>query len=364
MNRANIRLAGHLRAGRHYGFRIPVKSPKAYALAQQRTWRLWTLTKDGDYVDGTLTSLDFQLQTSTELGESSEPSWGMYQASLLKENVAFHVSPLLPYSLALQEATITVFPLRTNMDVHTTLRIIAPYGYMWFFAQKDFIYTRHSPPVERGVVGATADLPGKVPQRRGNILEWPLAAYEKRHTYGFITSIRVPDYTPTQSSNAFFVEFGYNDRSWGAQHRSGAARVTAAPVRALRNGRIDYTSRIKGATNTMRFTIEIATTIPFEGGLLIIGPRGFLFSESCNAAPVAPLTGSLHKALPDDSGCEFQYTNSGEVQLSIIAGETGIPDGLYTFEITGRNPSDAAANRGGENTLCGTALCWTFYNLE
>jgi len=340
---------------------VRVKNPTTYNVDQQRTWRLWTQTKDLDYVDGSLTSLLFQLPSSTDLGVASESSWGIYRASLTKANVAFNVEPLLPYSLSLQEATITVFPLRTTVDVNTTLRITAPFGYMWYFASKDFVYERHTQSRGRGVVGATADLPGKVPQRRGNVLEWGSAGYEKRHTYGFITSIRVPDHTPTQSANAFFVEFGYTDRTWGANYRSLAGRVLAAPVRAMRNAKVEYTSRIKGATNALRFTIEIATPISLQGGLLIVGPAGFVFSDSCNPAPVA---GSTYKPLPDDTGCQFQKTNTGEVKLSITAGETGIPVGLYAFEITGRNPSAPAANRDGENTLCGTALCWTFYSLE
>jgi hypothetical protein len=359
-NKAFIEVLGHLRGSRRYGFRVRVDNPESYTSSQQQTWRLFTMTSSSDYVDGSQSTIDFQLQSGMDTDQVDMASWGVYREALTQSHVAFHVAPLLPYSVTMQEATITVFPLRSTTNVSASLRISAPHGYVWYFADKDFIYTPHSPSTP-GVTGATAALPGKVPTRSGNTLEWSAAYYEEQHTYGFITYIRVPDFTPTHSSNVFFVEFGYNDHTWTGQYRSAAVRVEADPVRALRNAKVDYTSRIKAATNVIRFTVETATAIAFGGGLVIFGPEGFRFSESCNPTPVAD---SVYKSLPPDSSCEFQKTNSGKIQLTITAGETGVPPGIYTFNIAGVNPVEAQANLLGENTECGTTFCWTFHSLE
>jgi hypothetical protein len=117
-NRARIQVVGHLRGSRRYGFRLQVTNPKTYDVTQQRTWQLWTMSQNMDYIDGSQDSLNFQLASSSDLGVHSERSWGMYNASL--SDVTFQVVPLLPYSLSMQEATITMFPLSVTVDVNTT----------------------------------------------------------------------------------------------------------------------------------------------------------------------------------------------------------------------------------------------------
>ncbi|CAE8583235.1 unnamed protein product, partial [Polarella glacialis] len=93
--------------------------------------------------------------------------------------LALSVSPELPYRQSALEATVTVFPLRTRADFEAALRVTAPKGYEWYFSDQGFLFRAGAVP------GATADLPGGVPSRRGNVLTWTSAPHLGRHTYGF-----------------------------------------------------------------------------------------------------------------------------------------------------------------------------------
>jgi len=359
-NRAIIQVRGHLRPGRIYGFQIAVTNPSTYEAGQQTSWRIWTRNQAQSYIDGTANSVSFVSPGSAGTifaGEiEKRPSWGLSQSMI---EVGFHVDPLLPWSMTVQEARIVVFPLRVASDVTTTLRVTAPYGYVWFFSDEDFVYTATPNAASLVVAGATADLPGGVPRRRGNIITWSKATYLAKHTYGFFTKIRVPNYTPTQASNTFFVEFGYDETDWSK--RAAAARIAASPVRALVNAVVEYKTNLQTSVNRLRFTVMTATAILFQGGILIRGPRGFRFSETCYPDPAY---GSASLPLPPDALCSFMIANSGEAQIRISAGETGIPVGYYGFELTGINPSTAVMNTEGDGGPCGWSLCWTFYTLS
>jgi hypothetical protein len=360
-NRAEIKLSGLIHPGRQYGFKIKVINPESYKGDHHNQWELWTKDKNNYYVDGSYGSPRFNGDSDSKLR-----SWGLYQKSLNVDSFPLHlavsITPLLPFSLTKTEATITIFPLRVVMDVDTALRITAPQGYEWFFSNQDFTYRSASTTNSTSLIvpKATADLPAGIPTRYKNELRWATASYKRDQIYGFITRIRVPDQSPRSSSNAFFVEFGYDEDTWGGQQRSMAARLEAPMVHSLQNAHVGYLTNVVGKTNTLRFQVQTATNVPNKGGLTITGPSGFFFPESCRPTPVgAP----ANAPLPTDLNCNFRKTSDGKSQIRLIAGESGIPPGLYVFELTGDNPKIVTENLDGEDTRCGMTQCWIFKSV-
>merc|ERR1719353_1619877 len=111
----------------------------------------------------------------------------------------------------------------------------------------------------------------------------------------------------------------------------------------------------------MRFQVQTATTVPNRGGLTITGPPGFEFPESCRPTPVST---PGNAPFPTDLNCNFRKASDGRSQISLIAGESGIPPGRYVFELTGDNPKTIMVNMEGEGTPCGTTQCWIFQSIK
>eukprot|EP00927_Polykrikos_kofoidii_P054149 TRINITY_DN48622_c0_g1_i1.p1 TRINITY_DN48622_c0_g1~~TRINITY_DN48622_c0_g1_i1.p1 ORF type:complete len:3075 (+),score=329.05 TRINITY_DN48622_c0_g1_i1:114-9338(+) len=372
LNHASLVLSGALQGSRSYAFRILVVNPGSCDESAQSRWDLRTMTESQDHVDGTPKFMSFNPVSADDAGSGLHHGWRLYQNSMRlagdipPEQAALSVHPLLPYSLTGEEATFTLFPLRTLQQLdQATLRITAPDGYLWFFSERDFIYKSpafsNASNASSTVAGTTADFPGGVPAVTGNLLTWAAANYSAIHTYGFSTRIRVADHSPTRSSNAFFIEFGYGDGSCSGATRNAAVRIHAPPVRALQGARVDYTTNVRGQKNIVRFAVKTVTPIAFRGGLVVDVPIGFAFPESCHPRSVA---GAKFSPLPDDISCKFQYEGEGESQLRLLAGPSSLRPQYYAFELAGTNPSVTSELRRGEATSCGASQCWTFRSLE
>lgn len=363
-NRAQISLQGRLRAGRAYGFKLQASNPDTYQAAQHDTWRVWTANTPSDLVDGAPDSAAFILANpsySTEVETGAPRSWGIYQQPLGLPP-AVTVSPRLPFSSTGQAALVSVFPLKLASDTVATLRVVAPYGYVWHFTEQTFGYrTVANVGYPSGVVGATADLPGGVPERRnGDTLIWAAASYSASHSYGFFAGILVPSLSPTRASDAFFIEFGYADLAWNANARLAAARVDALPVRALYIESVYYLTNVRGRWNTLRVSFETVTAITAPGGLLLRSPAGIEFPATCILRAVSA---SSNAALPSDVICSFSQADSGEQLLNMQAGPSGIPAAQYAVEFDATNPSTTNAGHVDESSPCGYDQCWTFYSL-
>eukprot|EP00929_Paragymnodinium_shiwhaense_P100748 TRINITY_DN632_c3_g1_i1.p1 TRINITY_DN632_c3_g1~~TRINITY_DN632_c3_g1_i1.p1 ORF type:complete len:3134 (+),score=549.00 TRINITY_DN632_c3_g1_i1:175-9576(+) len=362
-HRAHISLSGKFVQSRTYAFKIMVLNPAAYSTGDHTGWRLETLTDLGAPIDGSPETLG--------LNPGLSDSWGVYQERMVfKETVSpqlgIQLGPMKPYSLSGQDTLITVLPIRTFEDlVATTLRVSAPSGFIWSFAEADFVYRS---PVTAAVgtptvAGTTADLPGGVPNKDSNLLLWTAADYAGTKIYGFSTSIRIPDRTTTHSSNAFFLEFGYTDRSSTGSQRSLAVRMEGPVVMALTRAAVTLKTDVRAVSNTATITIETATEIPNGGALTISTPAGFVFAESCLTKAVRDREENV---LPGGVTCGFvsgsnPFTMPGELQLK--AGPGGIPAKLYVFQLDCENPASQVRVRPDAGKPCGYSECWTFKSL-
>lgn len=358
-NRAQIQINGSLQQGRRYGFMLLVVNPSTYFPEQHAGWYLWTLSAALHRVDGSPTSLPFNPVIATV---SSSPSWAVYQHDILEAGASpceISISPLLPHSWMLQEATITVSQLRVRFDVTSTLRITAPVGFNWSFGGQGFIYAAKLVPA------SSADLPGRLPSRSGNVLWWPTATYLAAHTYGFSCKIRVPDASPTAASSAFFIEFGYVDRGLDGSLRSMAGRVDAPAVRALSDARVEYSSNVRGQKSIFKIMVRTVTFVPCSGGLAISVPSGFVFSEACAPQAIDTSSGVSCVPVPGDAHCAFVGSQvAGSSEIRIVAGDAGLPPGLYGFKLVGVNPPEATLIGPSIRTKCKATHCWTFQSLR
>lgn len=351
---ARIHMAGALHAGRHYAFSMRITNTASYAPSDITGWHLWTMAQDDALVDAVAATL--ALNPLFAGGpKNTQVSFGVYQKRMLltltPPQVRIHVAPLLPYTLTGEEATVTVFPLSTlETIISSSFRLLAPAGYIWVLAGKVFSAT---------AAGATAPMPGGTPSCMGNALMWPAANYLANQTYGFAAKVRVPDRSPTKSSNAFFLEFGYQEATTSGSERPLSTRVDGPAVRALRNVFVDYSSNVHSQVSIMRFTVELITFVPNAGGLRILVPTGFAFPESCVPEPIA---GSTATALPSSVACAF--TAGSSPQLTLVAGAAGLQPALYGFELPCTNPTAPAALLEDTSTPCGVTSCWTFQSLS
>jgi len=376
--RAEVGLIGSLVADTWYAFKITVQHPALYNVTQQGEWQLFTLTGSRYRVDGTPETVKLAPIPDSAIGENiTNISYGMYQYALNTPDirrVEVAVESLYPYSLSGAVTKVTVHPLQIPVTASTTLRIIAPLGFEWDFQDSQF--------VKEG----TEDFPGGVPIRDQNVLIWNKATYEDTKTYGFKAFIRVPDHSPTSSVNAFIIEFGFESPFFS--ERIAAAVVDLRQVSALVNARVDYTNNVESKDNAMIFQVQTVTNIPQGGYIEIIGPENFRFpadevltqtnGDETTPAP-APPQPKLAKApeqrgspyevsavrgtslmLPVNVQCQGTSALDQKVVINIVAGATGIPPGLYRFQITLQNPDRIVPNPPSIATQCGFRNCWSF----
>ncbi|CAK0796480.1 unnamed protein product [Prorocentrum cordatum] len=361
---ADVMLTGEIQAGERYAFSVYARNPDSFSPGPMNGWMIYTLSSEGYLVDGSVGTLTFvdPHTESMDWGGSATESFSMYRTALntaVRTCAAVSISNMLPYSISNLPAVVTVSPLCVPESVETTLRIIAPHGFVWDASGGDF-----------------SGLPGGVPHMDGNVLLWPTPAlYQSRATttYSFDATIRVPDKFPTSTVNDFIFEFGYNSTT--LEGRVSAASVAAPPVRALRNAALDYESNLAEEDTVLIFQIQTTTDIPAGGRLTITGPEGFEFDKVCRpeAAPSArgspydvnPLAGFL--TFPPDVACSWSTTAGDALQgiaatsvVTVTAGSQGIRAGLYRFQLQATNPPATIPPQADPSSDCGYACCWNF----
>ncbi|CAJ1346480.1 unnamed protein product, partial [Effrenium voratum] len=253
--------------------------------------------------------------------------------------------------------------------------VISPMGYDWDFQNSEFRHLAPFPNTTESlwVQGTNANLPGGYPLQQGNVLLWNQERmYLSNETYGFQTYLRVPDRSPTASPNAFIFEFGYEGTSLATRH--AASMVPVSLVRSLSNAQLEYITNVETKVNTVIFQVQTVSQVPMGGGMVIQGPLGFEFPDACQpeAAPMA--RGSTYQvqpmvskvmSLPDDVVCSFQMGAAPMGRATIrLAAASGIPPGLYRFQILGKNPSAVMPNPADANTPCRFQHCWDFHSLQ
>lgn len=341
-----------------YGFRIEVHNAATYVHDQQDGFSLTTMTTDGDGLDSTYFTMRFLAAD----GEGPYASFGVYRLPMADGTYVVGLGNMLPYSATGLTATCVIFPLRVPFDLREAVdwRLVAPYGYEWDFVEELFQYRMTD------ILGSTADLPidhkpdpPSLPPK--NVLAFVnnfLGEWNQMQTYGLITDIRVPDATPTSSTNTFFIEFGYSAST--ANGRFAGAGYGAPQVRALVNGAVDFQdTNLAGQQNRLFFQVETVTNLMTGGGIVIETPKGFVFQERC-VVLVSPMRvkpfQDLSTATPAVCTSEVPFTtNKPLVTISVVSGE--IRAAAYEFMIDAQNPQTA------QDALAMTWTISTFSNI-
>lgn len=381
-NHALVGLMGAMRANTFYGFKMDnVQNPITYSPQQQSGWRIFTVGSTGVRVDGTPEPVPHVVMNSSLAGTATmNTSFGLYQKALNTmdvKRVEVSISEMLPFALTNERAVVTVYPLQITANATTTLRIVAPAGFVWNFTDDEFRYRVAGQNVTdmEVISGVTADLPGGIPMRDGNVLEWDVAEYKPAQVYGFQAFLHVPQYSRTASPNEFLVEFGHAAATLAGRVAASSVqakyRAMPAPVRALVSARVDSTTSVQSKPNELIFQVQTITRIPVGGGLKIIGPPGFVIDSSCSLQPAPPERGSPYdvatptRMLPDGVGCRALEVLDERVEVHIMAGAGAeIPPGRYRFRIAATNPPTVAPNPIDEASTCGRRHCWLFESVK
>lgn len=353
-SRAEIKLEGMLLERKWYGFRLGVRNTVLYNAAQQMEWKLYTLTKLGFRVDGTPLPVKLA-KTPSSLCPLQNPvtnkSFGVYRFEL--KDVAVLVSHLRPYTLFGFRSTITIRPMQLPVTANSTLRVIAPAGYLWDFSENEF---KNNPTAGEGgfLPCITQAMPGGFPQMASNLLLWSTKAeYLEKEVYGFQALARIPSSSPTSSINAFIIEFGYDANS--SVNRSAAS--TVSPQRDAGGSHVDV------AVDHLIFDIYTGYLRP--GGALIItgpSPNYFIVDKNCtgNVTNTTPQVGCTEapRMLPSDSICNSTKSGPQGLVIEIVAGPSGLI-GNYRFKLHIREKQvQAKPNFLKLDSPCGLDRCW------
>ncbi|KAF4753675.1 hypothetical protein FOZ63_016431, partial [Perkinsus olseni] len=161
------------------------------------------------------------------------------------------------------------------------MRLTAPVGYIW---DKGTFFQTSSPfsdvqfPAMPDTDNAGAD----------NELLFSELMFQAGKIYGFAAKGRIPDVSPTASTNAFFIEIGYTARQITERY---ASLVIPAPlVSSLIDCSVSYLSAKEGyIANLLVFSFHIVTPLTAGDGLIIKGDdniKGFTFQQVCNPVEV------------------------------------------------------------------------------
>lgn len=342
-NRAKVETVARMLPGVLYGFMLRVTNADLFVRTQINDWRIWTYTKDGVPTDGAYYSPVFNRQNP----ELTDASFGIYRYMMPAANFAVSIANLLPVVNGPSE--ITVMPIIVSVTLQKSMRVLAPEGFIWDFEQSEFRYKAPGYGVPEQIVlqGLEADLPiSGVPSRpiaepRNRLtIDYMQAAWNPGVIYGFLCKIQVPPLGPTASGNIFTIEFGYNELL-DADRIEGGVFHAPLPQRII-YGEVTYTSNIMAQPNDLMFRMRTVTHIPRGGGIVITGPRNFVFDADCQPKP-----DDGFPDLPADSNCFAVVQPTGEPEVTIVAGPSGIPAADYKFYFEVTNPvSQVVANTG------------------
>jgi hypothetical protein len=336
--RAEVKLEGMLRTQFWYGFSLSVRNRVTYKAEHHDQWKLFTVTEAGFRVDGT--PIPVKLETipqSLRYGDrySSDmdmtKSFGAYEYSL--EGVAVLLETLRPWYITRGRSKVTLRSIQLNHPIHTLLRVIAPAGYVWDFADGEFFPGPFL--CVDGVMPSVAN--GSVPIRVDNFLIFQNASYDARpKTYGFEAFVQVPPQSPTSSINAFIIQFGFN--STNATERTAAA--TVQPQRDPGPNHVDI------EPDYVVFQLDLPD-VP-EGGELRFESHWnpFVFDSATfpdctslmelfpyRAPPAKGCQRPILTSLPRHVTCDATGSSAAFFRMRIIMGPGGLPYGLYRFRM-------------------------------
>ncbi|CAJ1392081.1 unnamed protein product [Effrenium voratum] len=289
--RAILRIGRTLLLGKYYGFAILVQNPGEWNLTQHDEWRLWLQSPEGYMVDGSRYSVQFNAARVDSLPvEPHDRGWAVYPSSTkLPLYFDFGAPRLLPTAAFATSAFLTVYALTPSTNgVLSSLRVIAPLGYVWM------------PDAEEGWLGYVPNVTCKYCElivspvvRFQNELILPDLVMRINQAFGFRVRVYVPMRPPTRSTNAFFLEIGFDPGTEGRE-RMQAAMIEAPKIRVVHDVFIESRCNLAGfKENVMDFSLRIASPLEVNEGFLFAGDeltRGTVLRCWPSELPSAPLS--------------------------------------------------------------------------
>jgi len=333
-NRARIKVNGIIDAGQIYGFKINVTNPTFYDKQQHLDWYIWTEDSDMYGIEGSTSTVKFNPTQSALQLSYYHKAFGTYQGKFF-DNFNIHVADMTPKSISSADTVVSVWPLVFQSYLLTSLRITAPQGFVWVVGDA-FKATLNM---------TTADFPEAPVVENGNQLVWKKISFMGGQTYGFQTKISVPNVSPATSSNAFFVEVGFNNDA--INDRLMGAMIPAKEVKALTGCIVSYASNLMSfSANYLEFQFNIATSLYENDGVVIKGDANTAgIIMVCN-----PIVLSGSTALASDIKCDTQSDKDGLPKVTLKVAATPMLAGYYAFELRALNPNKKVLTAGS----------WTF----
>ncbi|CAL1135461.1 unnamed protein product [Cladocopium goreaui] len=270
--RAILKIGRTLILGKYYAFQINIKSPEFWNMSQHDGWRLWLQSPDGYMVDGSKYSVQFNsARVDTLPVEPHDRGWAVYPSGLLLPvNFSLGAERILPTSAFDMSAFLSVYPLTPSTDGQlTSLRLIAPVGFVWIpFAEQGWQGYLPNFTCKYCELQVTPEV-----QFQNELL---LRNLVMRSTmfYGFRVRMWVPLRPPSRSTNAFYLEIGYDpgkDADYYLDRMQGAM-LPAPPIRVVHDVFIYSRCNLAGFNdNIMDFRLRIASPLTVNDGFLIEG---------------------------------------------------------------------------------------------
>lgn len=353
LNTASVKFLDMLPGGRLFGFKIVVTNPSAFNIEQTSGWEIFTLDAAGFLTDGTPETVKFYA--------SDTGSWGIYRGAKIEGAVS--IWNTMPFSMSGQTTYVRVELMKVPAGPSGKIRLLAPEGFIWFFSYAEYVSnTRENTPepLKQYVPpGVNRPFPAGAPTGSSTqTVIWPGGNFLHDKVYGFAIPIKVPDISPKTTSNAFFLEMGYESDSAGG--RVAAINLPAPAVRALQNAKVDYTTNIQAKENYLQFRIETVTKIDAGGGFEIAAPAGYKIANPCEILrvndPAATAPPSFLCGIVNGQG-----DMAGRPMIRLRVGNDGLGPGLHYFSIIAENPLTPLFNYPtGTATPCATHICWRF----
>jgi hypothetical protein len=323
-NRARVVVGGIIGRDKFYGFKVRVQHPTEYKTSQHDNWYIWTQDSNRYGLEGSTSTVKFNKNQAPSQVEYFHKSYGMYNGNFF-DTFHIEVQGTQPKSITSIDSEVTVYPFVFSNFMDTSLRITAPYGYVWAATDSAFTDKMNM---------STLPFPGKPSVENENQLVWPKIEFSNDQTYGFIYKIAVPDFGPVTSSDNFFVEFGYNKEK--ITDRLMASALPSPQVRTVTNCAVSYGSNLQSQqANRIEFRIQTVTTLWDSEGIIIKGDANTMgFSFTC---PPIMLEGS--SAFPTDMKCIAVEAQDNLPQIVLKAQATPIPAGYFQFELVALNPT-------------------------
>ncbi|CAE7635772.1 unnamed protein product [Symbiodinium microadriaticum] len=351
--RAYLRIGRTLLLGKYYAFQINITNAMEWNISQHSQWRLWLQSPAGYMVDGSTYPVQFnaaRIDTIPVLPH--DLGWAVYDSDMkLPLTLNFGAARLLPTVAFEMSAFLTVYPLTPSSDGQPLhVRVLAPVGYVWI------------PHAEQGWLGYVPNVTCRfcelfvTPEvRHENELLLPEVIMRLNQNFGFVVRLRVPTRPPTRSTNAFFLELGYNPAEFNLD-RMQAASFPAPPLRVVNDVSVASLCNMAGfADNVLDFSLRIASPLAESDGILLAGDeltRGTLLRCWPEVLP------GMLGITPENGHClVFEHETSLLPMIKLWLKEGQLPAGFYGFRFRrSRNPTHPAANMAHWNLATFSAL--------